>query len=115
MSQRDGVVGSRLGKRQVAWHFLGETDLTQEGDETGEAAKRRARLGRFVQHQLGIAEERGDFGGSDFVRGLVGCFKQLPLCPQPFPQCDSFPTSEFVLNSPRFRAGLGFVLTGQEF
>jgi hypothetical protein len=34
-------------------------------------AKGRNRLGRFVQNQLGIAEQRGNFGAGRFVQGRV--------------------------------------------
>ena len=55
--QRDGVVGSRLGKGQMLLHPPGESDLAQKGDETGQTAKGRNRLGRLIQNQFGIAEE----------------------------------------------------------
>jgi hypothetical protein len=57
VGRRDGVVGNGFGKGQVLLHLSGEPNLTQERDETGQTAKRRNGLGRFVQNQLGIAKE----------------------------------------------------------
>ena len=90
MRQRDGVVGSRFGKGQMLLHLPGQADLAQEGNETGQTAEGRNRLGRLVQNQLGIAKERGNFGAGRFVQGRVGLFKHQSLCPQPLPQSDPF-------------------------
>ena len=95
MRQRNGVVGSRLGKRHGALHLAGKTNLAEERNETGQPAKRRDGLGRFRQNQLGIAEKCGSFVRSRFVQGRVGLFKHQSLCPQAFPQSDSFLISEF--------------------
>ena len=81
MGQRDGIVGSRFGKGQMLLHLPGETNLPQKGNETGQAAEGRNRLGRFVQNQLGFAEERGNFGAGRFVQGRFGLFKHQSLCP----------------------------------
>ena len=96
MRQRDGVVGSRFGKRQMVLHLPGEANLPQKGNETGQTTEGRNRLGRFVQNQLGIAKERGNFSAGRFVQGRVGLFKHQSLCPQPLLQSDpfSFPSSE---------------------
>jgi hypothetical protein len=88
--QRDGVIGSRFGKRQAALHLLGKTDLAEEGNETGQPAEGGDGLGRFVQNQPGIAKERGNFGAGRFVQGRAGWFKHQSLCPQPFPQSAPF-------------------------
>jgi len=57
VGQRDGVVGDGGGKGQVSLHLSGEPNLTQERNKTGQTSKGRDRLGRFIQNQLGIAEE----------------------------------------------------------
>jgi hypothetical protein len=97
MGQRNGIVGSRFGKREMLLHLPDKADLAEEGDEAGQAAKGRNRLGRFVQNQLGFAEERGNFCAGRFVQGRAGLFKHQSLCPQPFPQSDPFFISEFGL------------------
>jgi len=57
MRQRDGVVGSRFGKRQMLLHLAGEADLPQKGNETGQPTEGGDGLGRFVQNQLGIGKD----------------------------------------------------------
>jgi hypothetical protein len=81
MSQRDGVVGSGFGKGQMLLHLPREIDLAQEGNETGQAAEGGNGFGRFIQKQLGLAKERGNFGAGRFVRGRLGLFKHQSLCP----------------------------------
>jgi hypothetical protein len=61
-------------------HLSGEPDLAQEGDDISQPAEGRNRLGRFVQNQLGIAEERGNFGAGRFVQGRVGLFNTVAGC-----------------------------------
>ena len=102
--QRDGVVGRGLGEGLMPLDRRREANLPQEGNETGQPAEGRDGLGVFLQNQLGIAKERGDFGAGRFVRGRAGLFKHQSLCPQPFPQCDPFSISEFGF-SPCFIRG----------
>ena len=71
VSQRDGVVGSGFGERHPPLHLGSETDLAQEGDETGQAAEGGDGLGCFLQNELGVAEEGGDFRAGRFVRGGI--------------------------------------------
>jgi hypothetical protein len=99
MRQRDGFVGRRFGKRQMLLHLPGKTNLAEEGDEAGQPAEGRNRLGRFVQNHLGFAKQRGNFRAGRFVQGRLGLFKHQSLCHQPFPQCDLFSISEIGLNS----------------
>lgn len=47
-------------------------------------------LGRFLQEQLGTAEEGGDFGVGRFVQGRRGLFKHQSLCHQSSPHRDPF-------------------------
>lgn len=104
MRQRNGVVGGRFGERQMLLNFAGEAGLAREGDEAGQTAEGRNRLGRFVQNQLGFPKERRNFGAGRFVQGRRGLFKHQSLCHQPFPHCDPFPTSEFGFRRPRVMA-----------
>ena len=90
VGQRDGVVGGRFGKRQTTLDLRGKADGAEEGDETGESAEGRDGLGRFVQNQLGIAKEGGNFGAGRFVQGGRGLFKHQSLCPQAPAQRDPF-------------------------
>ena len=39
MGQRDGIVGSRLGKGQMLWHLPGETNPAREENGTGQTAE----------------------------------------------------------------------------
>ena len=45
MGQRDSVVGSRFGERQLAWHFLGEADLAQKAMKLARPPKGELALG----------------------------------------------------------------------
>ena len=90
MGQRDGVVGGRFGKGQPALDLLGKTDGAEERDEAGQPAEGRDGLGRFLQNQLGIPEEGGNFGAGRFVQGRAGLFKHQSLCPQAPAQHDPF-------------------------
>ena len=99
MRQRNGLVGLGFGKRQMLLHLPGKANLPEEGNETGQPAEGRNRLGGFVQNQLGFPKERGNFSAGRFVQGRRGLFKHQSLCPQPFPQSDLFPTSTFGLKS----------------
>jgi hypothetical protein len=56
----------------MAFHLAGEPNLAEERNETGQAAEGRNGLGRFIQNQLGIAEERAKVRRGRFVQGRVG-------------------------------------------
>lgn len=101
MRQRDGVVGSRLGKGQMLLHLPGETDLAQKGNETGQTTEGRDRLGRFVQNQLGLAKKRGNFGAGRFVQVGSGCLSINPYAHNPLLKTTLFSISEFGLKAIR--------------
>ena len=71
MSQRAGVVGNGFGARQGLLHRLGEPNPAAERNETDPPAEGPDGLGRFLQNELGLTKEGGNFGAGRFVQGRL--------------------------------------------
>jgi len=82
-------------------HLPGKADLVEEGDETGQTAEGRDRLGRFVQNQLGFAEERGNFVRVVLWQVGSGCLIINPYAIT-LSASDPFSISEFGFKPPGF-------------
>ena len=102
MGQGEGVVGSGLGKGQATLHLLGEADGAEEGDETGQPAEGGDGLGGFVQNQLGIAKEGGDFGGVVLCGVGPGCLSINPHAHNLFHMATLFPFRSSGLAGPNY-------------
>ena len=83
MGQRHGDVGSRFGKGEMCWHLPGKADPAPGGDEAGQTAKGRNRLGRFVQNQLGFPAERVISVRVVLCRVGPGCLSMNPYAHDP--------------------------------
>ena len=98
MRQRDGVVGSRFGKRQMLLHLAGEADLPQKGNETGQPAEGEMALG--VSSKTSLASPKSGVISVRVVLCRVGPggLSINPYAHSPCRKAPLFSISEFGLS-----------------
>jgi hypothetical protein len=73
MIQQIGIVGGGLRKGQMPLHLPDKPKLTEEREKVDHPIDNSDGFGCFVHHQLGLAEERGNFNAGRFVQSRASC------------------------------------------